>query len=62
MSGKKINEIMEGCALLECCGNLYEYIGNNRRNKMLFQNVNDDSYLRLSYEELRTDQCYDICY
>lgn len=61
MTSKKINEILDGCAFLECCGNLYEYIGN-KGNKMVFQNVSDDSYLKMTYDELRKDECYRIQY
>lgn len=62
MTTRKINEIMEGNALLESCGNLYEYIGHDKKKRLVFQNVNDDSHFAITYEELRLDECYQVQY
>lgn len=62
MTTRKINEIMEGNALLESCGNLYEYIGHDKKQRLVFQNVNDDSHFSITHDELRRDECYQIQY
>ena len=46
-----VEDLLDGCALLEHCGNLYEYAGFEN-GKYIFQNVNDDSYIRCTYESL----------
>lgn len=46
-----INDLLEGCALLEYMGNLYEYIGHEKE-LLLFQCINDDSYIKRTYEQL----------
>lgn len=57
----QINELLDGCALLECLGNLYEFIGSEN-GKYIFQNVNNDSYIKCSYKSLLTMPEYDIQY
>jgi hypothetical protein len=61
LNEQQINEIMEGCAFLEYYGNLYEYIGTYD-GKLFFQNVNDDSHVEMSYEQLRKNTHCDIQY
>lgn len=58
MTTRKINEIMKGDAFLESCGNLYEYIGRNKKKQLIFQNINDDSHITVTYEELRHGEYY----
>lgn len=48
---KDLELILDGCALLEAYGNYYEYIGNVD-GRLCFQNVNDDSYIKSTYERL----------
>lgn len=48
---KMINDLLEGRALLEYMGNLYEYIGHEKE-LLLFQCVNDDSHIKRTYEQL----------
>lgn len=47
-----INDLLEGCALLEYFGNLCEYVGHEKE-LLLFQCVNDDSYIKRTYEQLK---------
>lgn len=61
MTHYQVNEILEGTALLEYVGNLYEYIGMNK-NKYVFQSLNDDSYVEAKLEYLLTMPEYDIQY
>lgn len=59
-----IEDIMDGCAFLEYCGNLYEYAGHDKENRLLFQNVNDDSHIAVSYGSLVSNKWneYSIAY
>ena len=61
LTRKEIRELLDGCALLECLGNLYEYIGLEN-GMYLFQSVNDDHWIKTDYEKLRTMPEYSIKY
>lgn len=59
ITAKHVEELMDGCALLECLGNLYEYIGDED-GKHIFQSVNNDSYIKTSHENLLTMPEYSV--
>lgn len=61
MKISQINEILEGLALLEYIGCLYEYAGMEKE-KYIFQSINDDHYIKVSYDSLLTMNEYDIQY
>ena len=44
MNMEKMNDVLDGRALLEISGNYYEYCGHCD-SKLLFQNITDDSYI-----------------
>ncbi len=50
---------MDSVALLECLGNLYEYVGTEQ-GKWIFQCVSNDQFIRTSYENLFTMPEYSI--
>lgn len=54
---KEIKCLLDGHALLEYIGNYYEYVGSEN-GKFIFQNVNDDSHIKLSYEQLLLNDIY----
>ena len=54
---KEVKCLLDGHALLEYIGNYYEYIGSEN-GKFIFQNVNDDSHIKLSYEQLLLNDIY----
>lgn len=56
-----ICDLLDGCVLLEYLGNLYEYIGSEN-GMYLFQDVNDDHWIKIDYEKLRTMSEYCIRY
>ena len=39
MREEKINDVLDGCALLEYLGDLYEYTGSSNNGKHIFQCV-----------------------
>ena len=51
MNAQQIENIFDGCAFLEHFGNLYEWCGKENEFH-IFQNVSDDSYIRVSYRQL----------
>ena len=61
VSKSQIEELIDGCALLERFENLYEYCGTIN-GRLLFQNVSDDSHITASYEMLLTEPEYTIQY
>lgn len=61
LNTSQLNDILEGIALLEYFGNLYEYAGMEA-GKYIFQCVSDDSYIKVTAESLRTLPEYDIQY
>lgn len=61
MTEYEIADILDGCALLERCGNLYEYAGMDGE-RYIFQNVNDDSWVAMNYEALRHTDWYTAVY
>lgn len=61
MKEKQINDVLDGCALLEYLGDLYEYVGS-ANGKHTFQCVTDDSHVILSYQELLTSPYVSVQY
>ena len=57
----EVEDLLDGCALLEYSGNLYELAGFEN-GKYIFQNVNDDSHIRCTYESLWASREYEIQY
>lgn len=55
----QLNDLLEGVALLEYFGNLYEYVGMEA-GKYIFQSVSDDSDIKATPESLRTLPEYDM--
>lgn len=51
MDLEKINDVLDGRALLEIKGNYYEYCGHCD-GKLLFQNIADDSYISGDVEDI----------
>ena len=52
MTGREIEEILDGCALIEYCGNLYEYIGD-QDGKHVFSDMRDGEPIFISDKALR---------
>lgn len=61
LSEKEANDLMSDLAYLECLGNLYEYAGTVNK-KLLFQAVNDDTYILCDYEQFINRERYGIAY
>lgn len=61
MKISEINDILDGTALLEYIGNLYEYVGTENE-KYIFQNINNDDYIKIKYNSLFTIPEYKIQY
>lgn len=61
ITAKQISELTDGYALLECLGNLYEYIGTEA-GKYIFQSMSNDRHIKTSYENLMTMPEYNIQY
>lgn len=61
ITGRQIDELMDGCALLECLGNLYEYIGSEG-GKLVFQSISNDRFIKTDVENLLTMPEYQIQY
>lgn len=53
------DDILDGVALLECLGSLYEYAGV-KDGKFVFQSVSDDRCIKTTYEGLLTMPEYAI--
>ena len=51
---------MELGAKIDCFGNIYEYIGNesDSDSRMIFQSVNDDSYIILTEKDFIKDNIH----
>ena len=62
MREEKINDVLDGCALLEYLGDLYEYAGSSNNGKHIFQCISDDSHVILSYRALLTSPDVDVQY
>lgn len=62
MREEKINDVLDGCALLEYLGDLYEYTGSSNNGKHIFQCVSDDSHVIFSYQELLTSPYIHVQY
>lgn len=58
---KKFVDLLDGIARLDYLGNLYEYIGMEGEN-YIFQCVNNDCYIILSYDKIMTASECDILY
>jgi hypothetical protein len=54
MTRQQVEDLLEGVAELECLGNLYEYIGIDENGKLLFQDINNDHYIKTSCDNLLT--------
>ena len=61
MTERQLDEVLEGTALLEHIGNLYEYVGMEH-GKYVFQAVNDDYYFIIGYERIIGNPDYDAQY
>ena len=61
MTKQQAEDLMEGVALMECLGNLYEYIGVDQ-GQCIFQSVSNDQFIKTSYENLLTMPEYRIQY
>lgn len=61
MNIKQAYDLLDGVAFLECLGNLYEYSGTER-GKLIFQSVNDDHFIKVSFENLISMPEYSIQY
>ena len=61
MTRQQIEDLMDGVALLESTGNLYEYAGTEQ-GKYFFQCVSNDQFIRTNYESLFTLPEYGIQY
>lgn len=57
ITAKQVDELIDGCALLEYLGNLYEYIGTEN-GKFIFQNINNDHFIKRDKENLLTMREY----
>lgn len=55
-----IELVVDGCAFLETNGNYYEYIGNDKKGLMVFQNVNDNYHFKTTYDDLLTNSRFNI--
>jgi hypothetical protein len=53
---------MDGVALLESLGDLYEYVGTDENGRHLFQSVNDDYCIKASLESLLSTPGYEVKY
>lgn len=56
---EQVEALMDGCALLECLGNLYEYVGTEN-GKYVFQSVSNDRFIKADKEALLTMPEYHI--
>jgi len=62
LNNRKINEILDECAFLDGgCGTLYGYAGKDG-DRFIFEALQGDGELHLTYEELKHDECFDIAY
>ena len=61
ITAKQVDELIDGCALLECLGNLYEYIGMEN-GRYIFQSTSNDRHIKTSFESLLTMPEYSISY
>lgn len=61
---EEINHVLNGKGYIEYLGNCYEYIGSEGKGteneRYLFQNYNDDSCIRMSRQELLSEDRYEI--
>lgn len=58
---KKIIDIQEECGFLSISGDLY-YIVDYQGGRFIFQQLHGDQQRHLTYEDLRTDDRFDIAY
>ena len=56
---KQVEALMDGCALLECLGNLYEYVATEN-GKLVFQSISNDRFIKADEEALLTMLEYHI--
>ena len=55
-----IELVVDGCAFLEANGNLYEFMGNDKKGFMIFQSINDDYHFKAKYNDLITNSRFNI--
>ena len=61
MNCEQIELILDGCALIEYCGNLYEYIGD-QDGKHVFSDINDGEPIFVSDKALRNSSEFDFTF
>lgn len=61
MTIQQTEDLMNGVALMECSGNLYEYVGTDQ-GKYIFQCVSNDRFIKTNRENLLTMPEYGIQY
>ena len=49
---EKINDLLDGCALLEIGGNYYEYVGQHN-DKAVFQDVSSDYFIEVEITRVK---------
>ena len=61
LNEKKINDIQDECGFLSISGRLF-YIVDYQGGRFVFQELNGEQRRYLTYEDLRTDDSFDIAY
>jgi hypothetical protein len=57
---EEIYTLLDGCALLKCLGNLYEYAKITKSGKYLFRGINNNRWLLTSHKNLKEMPEYEI--
>ena len=58
MTAKQLEDVFDGCALLEYCGRLYETMGDrDEHGRYGFADMNDGHPLYLKWETLLSNSC-----
>lgn len=60
MTEYEVKSIINGCAYLEATGDLYEYIGKDENNLMIFQCITDDYYFKTTYDDLISNNRFNL--
>lgn len=58
----EIGDVLDGCAFIEYCGNLYEYIGNNDDGWIILSDVNNGDDIQIGYERLLRNFDFQVVY
>ena len=61
MRAQEIEDIIDGCALLDWYGNLYTVSGK-KGDQIIFKSTDDSHYLKVEYEALLTGPEYHVRY